>query len=142
MLTNAPRLAKVAMLILVTSGALAVSPTAAEEPAPSQRKVLVAVVFDDKCVAWCGRVRPVMKDLSASHGPELQVTELDASKKSLKETTELAKQLGIKKAFEDAADYAPLVMIFDRKLRLVKELAGPKLPEVYKSEVETYLARN
>ncbi len=126
----------------IAAGCLLPAAIAGDLQEGSQRKARVVVVFDDKCLIWCSKVLLIMKDMPASHGPELEAAELKSSRSALKESTESTKQLGTKKPFEDAADYASLVMIFDNKLQLVTELAGAKKLEVYQHEITRLLARN
>lgn len=108
---------------------------AADKEKTEAGKVLVVMMFDEHCVLWCGKVRPIMKELAGEFGERVVIDEVDASKGKDKEAAEKCKQLGILSYFKDV-EAVPVVLIFDGKRRLVKELNGPKTKEFYKTAIE------
>ncbi len=109
------------------------SPTGSNEN--NQSKVLVVMMFDQHCTLWCGRVRPLMKELAEEFGQKVLIDEVDASRGKEKEAEEKCKQLGILGYFKDI-ESVPVVLLFDGKRKLLKELNGPKSKEFYRSAIE------
>lgn len=107
----------------------------AAEKEQDSSKVLVVMMFDEHCVLWCGKVRPIMKELAGEFGERVVIDEVDASKGKDKEAADKCKQLGILSYFKDV-EAVPVVLIFDGKRKLVKELNGPKTKEFYKAAIE------
>src|SRR5271170_600375 len=87
---------------------------AAQQAVDSAGKVLVVLVFDQNCKAWCSNVRPVMKDLQSAYGEQVAFAELDATDNLVRQTEQKAKELGIRGFFDDARGYVPVVQIFTR----------------------------
>lgn len=101
----------------------------------SQSKVLVVMMFDQHCTLWCGKVRPLMKELAEEFGQKVLIDEVDASRGKEKEAEDKCKQLGILGYFKDI-ESVPVVLLFDGKRKLLKELNGPKSKEFYRSAIE------
>lgn len=101
----------------------------------SQSRVLVVMMFDQHCTLWCGRVRPLMKELAEEFGQKVLIDEVDASRGKEKEAEEKCKQLGILGYYKDI-ESVPVVLLFDGKRKLLKELNGPKSKEFYRSAIE------
>lgn len=106
------------------------------EPKPGQ--VLVVMLYDQHCSLWCGKVRPIMKELAQDLGDRVFVDEIDVSKGQEKSAEEKCKQLGILSYYKDI-ESVPVVMVFDGKRRLAKELNGPKSKELYRGAIEKVL---
>jgi len=100
------------------------------------RRPLVVLVFDETCKAWCHKVRPVMAELKLSYAQRVEFAELDATQSVLADTKKRAKDLGILGWFTDDADYVPVVLIFDNRRNLIKELPGPKTKEDYSANID------
>jgi hypothetical protein len=83
-----------------------------------------------------------MKELEQEFGDKVKFSELDSTDSVLPNTKKLARELGILGAFKDVMDYVPVVLIFDRRTRLVKELTGPKNKDVYRAGIDKALAAN
>ncbi|MBX9940071.1 MAG: hypothetical protein K2Y32_12500 [Candidatus Obscuribacterales bacterium] len=120
---------------LVASGQKNNCALAAEKEQAESSKALVVMMFDEHCVLWCGKVRPIMKELAGEFGERVVIDEVDASKGKDKEAADKCKRLGILSYFKDV-EAVPVVLIFDGKRKLVKELNGPKTKEFYKAAIE------
>lgn len=101
-------------------------------------RVLVVLVYDQHCKAWCTKVRPIMKELADELGEEVNVVEIDSSAAVGKSAIKTAEDLGIIRYYKDV-DMVPVVMIFDSKKKLMHELGGPKTKETYKAAILTTL---
>lgn len=129
-----------ALIIGLVILALAGSPASASPQAKAAEKpVLVVLVFDQTCKAWCEKVRPLMKELGQEFGEGVRFAELDATEAVLAETKKTAKDLGVLNIFKDVMDYVPVVLIFNRKQQLVKELTGPKSKDIYRNNIQKAL---
>lgn len=106
------------------------------------RKPLCVLVFDETCKAWCTKVRPVMAELKQTYSDRVEFAELDATQKVLADTKKRAKDLGILGWFTDDADYVPVVLIFDNRRNLIKELPGPKTKEDYSSNIDKAISHS
>lgn len=106
------------------------------EPKPGQ--VLVVMLYDQHCSLWCGKVRPIMKELAQDLGERVFVDEIDVSKGQEKSAEEKCKQLGILSYYKDI-ESVPVVMVFDARRKLAKELNGPKSKELYRGAIEKVL---
>lgn len=106
------------------------------EPKPGQ--VLVVMLYDQHCSLWCGKVRPIMKELAQDLGERVFVDEIDVSRGQEKSAEEKCKQLGILSYYKDI-ESVPVVMVFDSKRKLAKELNGPKSKELYRGAIEKVL---
>jgi hypothetical protein len=106
------------------------------------RKPLCVLVFDETCKAWCTKVRPVMAELKQTYADRVEFAELDATQKVLADTKKRAKDLGILGWFTDDADYVPVVLIFDNRRNLIKELPGPKTKEDYSSNIDKAISHS
>ena len=93
------------------------------------------MMFDQHCTLWCGRVRPLMKELAEEFGQKVLIDEVDASRGKEKEAEEKCKELGILGYYKDI-ESVPVVLLFDGKRKLLKELNGPKSKEFYRSAIE------
>jgi thioredoxin-related protein len=138
-----PRFARnILLTALLFCGAQGVSGADTTIRSATPNKVLVLLVFDKTCKAWCEKVRPVMKEVQESYGPKVDVAELDSTQDVLEESKKKAKNLGVAKFFADVTDYVPIVLIFDAQRKLVKELPGPKPLQEYKACIDKALARD
>ncbi len=97
-------------------------------------RVLVVLVYDQHCKAWCTKVRPIMQELADELGEEVSVVEIDSSATVGKSAIKTAEDLGIIRYYKDV-DMVPVVMIFDSKKKLMHELGGPKTKETYKAAI-------
>lgn len=101
-------------------------------------RALVVLVYDQHCKAWCTKVRPIMQELAAELGDDVNVVEIDSSPSVRKSAIKTAEDLGIIRYYKDV-DMVPVVMIFDSKKKLMHELGGPKTKETYKAAIESTL---
>jgi hypothetical protein len=124
------------LLLLMTS---TIGPVVSA-PARANQQVLVVLIFDQSCKAWCQKVRPMMKELGEVYGDKVVFAELDASHDKLKEAEGRAKELGVYNFLSDSADWVPIVGVFNPQRKLVKELVGPKQKEVYAGAIDKALA--
>ncbi|HEY9871267.1 MAG TPA: hypothetical protein V6D08_19055 [Candidatus Obscuribacterales bacterium] len=107
-----------------------------------KRPVLVVLIFDESCKAWCQKVRPVMKELKDQYGDKVEIIELDASAPTLKDAETRAKAYGVYGFLRDSADWVPIVGIFSGRRKLLKELVGPKQKDVYVAAIDKALRVN
>ena len=110
--------------------------------ADEEKKVLFVLVFDKTCHAWCDKVRPMVKDLQSEYTDRVEFAELDATANVLQETKKKAEALGVLKVFADVTDYVPIVLIFDSRRKLFKELPGPKPASEYKACLDKAIAKS
>lgn len=132
------RLIRHIFLLLLVIAAGLVNP-ALSAPAKPGQQVLVVLIFDQSCKAWCQKVRPMMKELGEVYGDKVSFAELDASHDKLKEAEARAKELGVYSFLSDSADWVPIVGVFSPQRKLVKELVGPKQKEVYAGAIDKAL---
>jgi thioredoxin-related protein len=126
---------------VVLTAFLAIAPLSAGSAADSNQSCdgqpLVVLVFDRNCKVWCGQVRPVMKQVRCDYsGKNVQFVELDTTESMLADSRKRAKELGISTYLADAADYVPVVLVFDAKHKLTKQLPGPKTKADYEAAIE------
>ncbi len=124
-------------LLLLVNFAWAATPARAQ-PAATSTRVLVVLIYDQHCKAWCTKVRPIMKELADEVGDSINVVEIDNSADAGKTGIKAAEDLGIIRYYKDV-DMVPVVMIFDSKKKLVHELSGPKTKETYKAAIQSSL---
>lgn len=105
-------------------------------PAVNSDKPLVAMVYDQTCKKWCEKVRPIMQDLRNCYGAQVHFDELDCTPAALQEAKKKAQLLGILPYLSDAADYVPIVLVFDKKRNMVGELCGPKTKADYERSIQ------
>jgi thiol-disulfide isomerase/thioredoxin len=105
-------------------------------------KPLFLMVFDKTCHAWCDKVRPLVKELHQEYSDRIDFAELDITQEVLPESKKIAKQLGVLKLVPDFGDQVPSVAVCAReRVHIIKELAGPKRLEDYKSLCELALRK-
>ncbi len=104
-------------------------------------KPIFVLVFDKTCHAWCGQVRPVVKELQQEYGDRIEFAELDVTQSALEEAKKTAKQMGLQRYISDFSDLVPLVAVFNTRRDLIKELVGPKRKEDYKKVVDAAMLK-
>jgi thioredoxin-like negative regulator of GroEL len=124
-----------AILLLATVPAA----LADKKPILDGDKPLVLMIYDTHCKKWCGQVRPILDELKTQYGDRVVFYELDFSEKSLKASSETAKQLGVLGFVQGIIDWIPAVGIFTASRKPVKELTGLKKKSVYEEGIEKAL---
>lgn len=119
---------KFTLLVLLLLFTVAPSAVAADA---AGRKVLIVLIFDEGCKLWCQKVRPMMGELKKEFGDQIEVAEIDASAKTLKDAEAKARSLGIFPFLRDSAEWVPIVGVFSPDRKLIKELVGPKQKDTY-----------
>lgn len=98
-------------------------------------KVLVVLVYDNHCKAWCGKVVPLLRELNCELQDKMILVELDNSPERANDAIKVAQEIGIIGDYKDI-EAVPVVMIFNKSRKLVKQIDGPKDKCVYKAAIE------
>lgn len=105
-------------------------------------RTLVLMLFDDKCKVYCKEVRPILKTLKDEYGDRVAFHEIDFSDSVKKAGFETAKQLGVLSSVPDMLDFIPVIAVYTRKRRLVKEITGAKDRTTYATYIENALKQS
>jgi hypothetical protein len=116
------------------------STPAVSNPAAAEGKVLIVLVYDQKCKIWCTTVRPIIRELAVEFGDKVHVEEIDSTASVADAALKQVKELGVLKFYKDV-ESVPEVLICDIKRKHCEELNGPKKKEVYKAAIEKIIAK-
>ncbi|HEY9778369.1 MAG TPA: hypothetical protein V6C81_31695 [Planktothrix sp.] len=132
----------VKQLIVLVAAATSMSAGSAYAAVPTfEGQPLVVLVYDRDCKVWCGQVKPVMKKVKEEFaGKNVEFVDLDTTESVLPDSQKRAKELGIARYVADAQDYVPVVLVFDAKHKLSKQLPGPKSKADYEAAIDKVVA--
>ena len=107
---------------------------------PQEGKPMVVALYNENCRISCKLVKPMLKNLSAKYGTQVEFHELNLTKKNPTKSIEKAKKLGVESFVMASASYIPCVGIFNSQKVLVKEIPAKKPKKIYEKYIDKALA--
>ena len=103
---------------------------------------LVVLIHSRECPV-CAKVRPIIKELSATYEPRVRFVNLDVTDDKAKAQSKLiAKSLRVGAFFNMYADTFPCVGVFDSKDQPVHELCGFNAKQKYEGYIKRALEKS
>lgn len=103
-------------------------------------KVLVVMFYDNHCAnKWCPPVKTTLKAVKEKYGDKIAVHMINMSE--LDEAKIKSKKLGVYACMGDVLDLIPVVVIFSKKRKLIREISGVKNEKAYCKFIDKALKR-